>query len=225
MNKLLIIGGVAVGATAAARARRLNNDIEITILESGPDVSFANCGLPYYIGRDIKSRSKLILQSPESFKEQYNVDVRTNTEALEINREAKIVKAVNRRTGETADYSYDKLILAQGGKPFIPGLEGADNSNVFSLWTLEDMDRIDSYINEKQPKSAVVIGGGFIGLEMVEALKKRGLSVSNIELAPHVMPMMEGEIAGFLQEELKDFGVNLYTGRSVTAIRKKYCSS
>ena len=220
MQKLLIIGGVAVGATAAARARRLNNNIEITILESGPDVSFANCGLPYYIGRDIKSRSKLILQSPESFKEQYNVDVHTNTEALEINKELKTVKAVNRRTGETANYSYDRLILAQGGKPFIPGLEGADHSNVFSLWTLEDMDRIDSYINEKAPKTAAVVGGGFIGLEMVEALKKRGLEVSSIELASHIMPMMEGEIAGFLQEELRDYGVNLYTGRSVKAIRK-----
>ena len=220
MQKLLIIGGVAVGATAAARARRLNNNIEITILESGPDVSFANCGLPYYIGRDIKSRSKLILQSPESFKEQYNVNVHTNTEALEIDRELQTVKAVNRRTGENASYSYDRLILAQGGKPFIPGLEGADNSNVFSLWTLEDMDRIDSYISEKAPKTAVVVGGGFIGLEMVEALKKRGLEVSNIELSSHVMPMMEGEIAGFLQEELRDYGINLYTGRSVTAIRK-----
>ena len=221
MKNLLIIGGVAAGATAAARARRLNNKIEITMLESGPDVSFANCGLPYYIGRDIKNRSKLILQSPESFKEQYNVNVHTMTEAVEIDRKTKTVKAVNRRTGVNVSYNYDKLILAQGGKPFIPGLEGADNSNVFSLWTLEDMDRIDNFINEKEPKSAVVIGGGFIGLEMVEALKKRGLEVSNVELAPHVMPMMEGEVAGFLQEELKAFGVNLYTGRSVTAIRKK----
>ncbi len=221
MKRLLIIGGVAAGATAAARARRLNNEIEITILESGPDVSFANCGLPYYIGRDIKNRSKLILQSPESFREQYNVDVHTMTEAVEIDRKSKTVKAVNRRTGENVSYRYDKLILSQGGKPFIPGLKGTDNSNVFSLWTLEDMDRIDSYIREKDPKTAVVIGGGFIGLEMVEALRKRGLEVSNVELAPHVMPMMEGEIAGFLQEELKSYGVGLYTGRSVTAINKK----
>ena len=220
MEKLLIIGGVAVGATAAARARRLNNNIEITILESGPDVSFANCGLPYYIGGDIKSRSKLILQSPESFREQYNVNVHTMTEAFEIDRESKTVKAFNRKTGKNINYSYDRLILAQGGKPFIPGLEGADNSNVFSLWTLEDMDRIDSYIKENNPETAVVVGGGFIGLEMVEALRKRGLEVSNVELADHVMPMLEGEIAGFLQQELKDFGVNLYTGRSVTAIRK-----
>jgi NADPH-dependent 2,4-dienoyl-CoA reductase/sulfur reductase-like enzyme/rhodanese-related sulfurtransferase len=221
MKKLLIIGGVAAGATAAARARRLNKDIEITMLEAGPDVSFANCGLPYYIGGDIKSRSKLILQSPESFKDQYNVDVHIMTEAVEIDRETKTVKAVNRRTDETIVYEYDKLILSQGGKPFIPGLEGADNSNVFSLWTLEDMDRINNFIKEKAPRSAVVVGGGFIGLEMVEALKKRGLKVHNVELAPHVMPMMEGEIAGFLQEELAAYGIGVHTGRSVTAIRKK----
>lgn len=221
MKKLLIIGGVAAGATAAARARRLNKDIEITMLEAGPDVSFANCGLPYYIGGDIKSRSKLILQSPESFKDQYDVDVHTMTEALEIDREAKTVKAINHQSGKTVSYEYDKLILSQGGKPFIPGLEGAENDNVFSLWTLEDMDRIDEHIKNKNPRSAVVVGGGFIGLEMVEALKKRGLHVHNVELAPHIMPMMEGEIAGYLQEELAAYRVGLHTGRSVTAIKDK----
>ena len=221
MNKLLIVGGVAAGATAAARARRLNKDIEITMLEAGPDVSFANCGLPYYIGGDIKSRSKLILQSPESFRDQYDVTVHTMTEAKSIDREAKVVTAVNHETGETKIYEYDKLILSQGGKPFIPGLEGAENDNVFSLWTLEDMDRINSFIENNAPETAVVVGGGFIGLEMVEALKKRGLKVHNVELAPHVMPMMEGEIAGFLQEELAAFQVDVHTGRSVTAIKEK----
>lgn len=221
MKNLLIIGGVAAGATAAARARRLNKDIKITMLEAGPDVSFANCGLPYYIGGDIKSRSKLILQSQDSFKDQYDVDVHTKTEALEIDRGAKRVKAINHQTGETVSYEYDKLILSQGGKPFIPGLEGANNSNVFSLWTLEDMDRIDGYIKNQNPQSAVVVGGGFIGLEMVEALKKRGLAVQNVELAPHIMPMMEGEIAGYLQKELAAYRVGLHTGRSVTTIKDR----
>ncbi|OQY35317.1 MAG: CoA-disulfide reductase [Spirochaetaceae bacterium 4572_59] len=221
MKKLLIIGGVAAGATAAARARRLNKDIKITMLEAGPDVSFANCGLPYYIGGDIKSRSKLILQSPESFKDQYDVDVHTMTEAMEIDRDAKIVKAIKHQTGETVSYEYDKLILSQGGKPFIPGMEGTDNDNVFSLWTLEDMDRIDDHIKNENPQSAVVVGGGFIGLEMVEALKKRGLTVHNVELAPHIMPMMEAEIAGYLQEELDAYRVSLHTGRSVTAIKDR----
>jgi len=217
----LIIGGVAAGATAAARARRLNKDIEITLLEAGPDVSFANCGLPYYIGGDIQSRSKLILQSPESFRDQYGVDVHTNTRAVSIDREGKKVETLNDRTGETRTFAYDKLILSQGGKPFIPGMEGADLDHVFSLWTLEDMDRIDSFIRERNPRNAVVVGGGFIGLEMVEALKKRGLEVHNVELAPHVMPLMEAETAGYLQEEMEAYGVGVHTGRSVTAIRDK----
>ena len=218
MKKLLIIGGVAAGATAAAKARRLDSDVEITVLEAGPDVSFANCGLPYYVGGDIKSRSKLILQSPESFKDQYNVEVKTMTEALRVDREGKTVFTFNHDTGEEKAYAYDKLILAQGGKPFIPGLEGADKDHVFSLWTLDDMDRIDAFIKEKAPASAVVVGGGFIGLEMVEALRKRGLKVSVVELAPHVMSQMEAETAGFLQKEMAAWRIGVHTGRSVTAI-------
>ncbi len=221
MEKLLIIGGVAVGATAAARARRMNPDLDITILEAGEDVSFANCGLPYYIAGDITSRSKLILQSPESFHSQYNVKVKTLTEALRIDRNSKIVTALNHKTGKEEVYSYDKLILAQGGKPFIPGLEGVDRDHVFSLWTLNDMDRINSFIEDNSPKKAVVVGGGFIGLEMVEALTKRGMSVSVIEMAPHVMPLLEGEIAAALQEEMEARSVNLYTGKALTGITEK----
>ncbi|MDC7219711.1 MAG: FAD-dependent oxidoreductase [Spirochaetales bacterium] len=221
MEKLLIIGGVAVGATAAARARRLNPNLEITILEAGEDVSFANCGLPYYIAGDIKSRSKLILQSPESFHAQYNVKVKTLTEALSIDKKSKTVKARNKTTGKEEVYSYDKLILAQGGKPFIPGLEGVDNNHVFSLWTLNDMDRIDNFIKDNEPKKAVVVGGGFIGLEMVEALTKRGMSVSVIEMAPHVMPLLEGEIAASIQEEMEARSVALYAGKALTAIKEK----
>ncbi|MDA3955405.1 FAD-dependent oxidoreductase [Oceanispirochaeta sp.] len=216
--KLLIIGGVAAGATAAARARRMNQDIDITVLEAGPDVSFANCGLPYYIGGDIKTRSNLILQSPESFRDQYNVTVETMTEAVSIDRLNKTVRALNHETGITKNFEYDRLILSQGGKPFIPGLAGGEKAHVFSLWTLEDMDRIHEFIEEKQPASAVVIGGGFIGLEMVEALRKRGLKVSVVEMAPHVMAMMEGETAGFLQKEMQAWGIGVHTGLSVTSI-------
>lgn len=218
MNKLLIIGGVAAGATAAAKARRLNPDVDITILEAGPDVSFANCGLPYYVGGDIKSRSKLILQSPESFRDQYDVKVVTMTEAVSIDRENKKVLARNSDSGDQTEYEYDKLILAQGGKPFIPGLEGVEKKHVFSLWTLEDMDQINGYIEDEKPKTAVVVGGGFIGLEMVEALRKRGLKVSLVELAPHVMSVMEAETAGFIQKEMAAWKIDVHTGRSVTAI-------
>ena len=174
MQKLLIIGGVAAGATAAARARRLDAKAEITVLEAGPDVSFANCGLPYYIGGDIDSRSKLILQSPESFKSQYNVTVITETEALSIDRNSKKVRALHKPSGEEREYSYDSLILAQGGKPLVPPLKGVGLDHVFSLWTLQDMDGIDDFIRTRNPENAVVVGGGFIGLEMVEALRKRG---------------------------------------------------
>jgi len=218
--KLLIIGGVAAGATAAARARRLDQNIEITLLEAGPDVSFANCGLPYYIGGDIKTRSNLILQSPESFRSQYNVNVETMTEAVNIDRENRIVTALNHETGESRNYEYDKLILSQGGKPFIPGLPGSESDHVFSLWTLEDMDRIHGFIEERSPKSAVVVGGGFIGLEMAEALRKRDLKVSVVEMAPHVMPLMEFETAGFIQKEMKSWGIDLHTGRSLKSIEE-----
>jgi NADPH-dependent 2,4-dienoyl-CoA reductase/sulfur reductase-like enzyme/rhodanese-related sulfurtransferase len=219
MEKLLIIGGVAVGATAAARARRMNSDIDITILEAGEDVSFANCGLPYFIAGDIKSRSKLILQSPESFNSQYNVKVETLTEALSIDKDKKIVTAKNNSTGETKEYSYDKLILAQGGKPFVPGLPGVDKGHVFSLWTLNDMDRINDFIENSKPKTAVVVGGGFIGLEMVEALTKRGLDVTVVEMAPHVMPLLEGEMAASIQEEMEARSVKLYAGKATTEIK------
>ncbi|MBN2617396.1 MAG: FAD-dependent oxidoreductase, partial [Spirochaetales bacterium] len=218
MEKLLIIGGVAGGATAAARARRISGDVEITMLEAGPDVSFANCGLPYYIGGDIENRSKLILESPESFKEQYNVEVKTETEAIKIDRKAKIVTALDKKTGKNVEYKYDKLILAQGGKPIVPPLPGVDQDHVFSLWTLDDMDKIHNFINKNNPETAVVIGGGFIGLEMVEALAKRDISVSVVEMMPHVMPNMEVEIAGFIQEEMESYGINIYTGRAVKAI-------
>jgi NADPH-dependent 2,4-dienoyl-CoA reductase/sulfur reductase-like enzyme/rhodanese-related sulfurtransferase len=218
MKDLLNIGGVAAGATAAARARRLDNDVNITLLEAGADVSFANCGLPYYLGGDIAYRSSLILASEETFDEQYKVKVHTHTEALEIDREQKKVKAKNTKTGKEQTFSYDTLILAQGGKPVVPPLPGVDKSHVFQLWTLADMDAIDTFIKEKEPKKAVVVGGGFIGLEMVEALTKRGMNVTLVEMAPQVMPNLEGEFAGFITKELMDFGVQLKLGKSLHAI-------
>ncbi|MDK2868312.1 MAG: hypothetical protein PWP51_2329 [Clostridiales bacterium] len=220
MEKIVIIGGVAAGATAAAKVRRLSADAQITILEAGADISFANCGLPYYIGGDIKSRSKLILQSPESFNDQYQTAVHIHTTATEIDRANKIVYTVDSRTGEKKQFEYTKLILAQGGKPIAPPLPGADQAHVFQLWTLGDMDKINAYITDQKPKTAVVVGGGFIGLEMTEALVKRGMKVSVVEMMPHVMGIMEAEIAGFIQEELTSYGVDLYTSKAVSEIGK-----
>ena len=218
MEKILIIGGVAAGATAAAKVRRISPTAEITMLEAGPDISFANCGLPYYIGGDIKSRSKLILQSPESFKEQYGVDVFINTIVSAIDRVAHKVKTWNCQSGEENTFEYSKLILAQGGKPITPNLPGAGYDHVFTLWTLEDMDKIFHHLEVKKPKNAVVVGGGFIGLEMVEALVKRGLKVNVVEMMPHVMSIMEAETAGFIENEMLSYGVGIHTGAGVTEI-------
>lgn len=221
MQKIVIVGGVAAGATAAAKARRISPDAQITMLEAGPDISFANCGLPYYIGGDIKSRSKLILQSPESFKEQYNVDVHVHTLVSAIDKENHVIKTLDTRSGEQKTFEYTKLILAQGGRPIKPTLPGADSSHVFTLWTLEDMDKIASFIDEKKPKTAVVVGGGFIGLEMVEALVKGGLKVNVVEMMPHVMAIMEAETAGFIETEMLSYGVGIHTGAGVTEIGQK----
>ncbi|MEI6554702.1 MAG: FAD-dependent oxidoreductase [Paludibacter sp.] len=218
MEKIIIIGGVAAGATAAAKVRRISPDAQITMIEAGPDISFANCGLPYYIGGDIKSRSKLILQSPESFNEQYNVDVHINTIVSSIDRKSHIISATNTQTGEQKTFEYTRLILAQGGRPIKPTLPGSDLDHVFTLWTLEDMDKIAGHLDEKKPKNAVVVGGGFIGLEMVEALTKRGLKVNVVEMMPHVMAIMEPETAGFIENEMLSYGVGIHTGTGVTEI-------
>lgn len=221
MKHILIIGGVAAGATAAARARRLDAEAAITLLEAGDDVSFANCGLPYYIGGEVANRSDLILASPETFREQYDVTVHTSTEVVSIDREKQTVTAVNHSTKKETVFTYDSLILAQGGKPIVPNLPGASGENVFQLWTLSDMDTIDTFIKTKKPRTAAVIGGGFIGLEMTEALARRGLVVHVVELAPQIMPNLEPEIAGFLTKELLDHGIGIHTGKALAAIEKK----
>jgi len=218
MEKIVIIGGVAAGATAAAKARRISPTAQITMLEAGPDISFANCGLPYFIGGDIKSRSKLIMQSPESFKEQYDVNVHINTNVTAIDRVGHQIKTTDTESGVQKTFEYTKLILAQGGRPITPTLPGADYDHVFTLWTLEDMDKISSYLDKKKPQNAVVVGGGFIGLEMVEALVKRGLKVNVVEMMPHVMAVMEAEIAGFIENELLSYGVGIHANTGVTEI-------
>lgn len=219
MEKIVIVGGVAAGATAAAKVRRLSPDADITLLEAGPDISFANCGLPYFIGGDIKSRSKLILQSPESFNDQYGVHVHTHTLVTKIDKEAHQIKALDTRSGKETILNYNKLILAQGGRPITPDLPGADHDHVFTLWTLEDMDAIARHLDEKKPQNAVVVGGGFIGLEMVEALVKRGLHVQVVEKMPHVMSLMDAETAGFVETEMLSYGVDIHTNAGVVEIK------
>lgn len=216
-TRLLIIGGVAAGATAAARARRISETAEITVIERGPYVSYANCGLPYFISRDIEKRSELLLQTPEGFDARYRVQVEVHTEAKEIDRKGKRVRVAG-PAGERW-IPYDKLILAQGGNPVLPPIPGADAPHVFRLWTVPDMDRLNDYIESEKPRRAVVVGGGFIGLEMAEALRARGLATSVVELLPTVMGAMDREFGVQVERELSAHGVEVLTGVGVQAVR------
>ncbi|HET9599418.1 MAG TPA: FAD-dependent oxidoreductase [Anaeromyxobacteraceae bacterium] len=214
--KLVIIGGVAGGATAAARARRVSEAAEITVVERGPYVSYANCGLPYFISRDIESRQKLLLQTPQGFDRRYRVKVLVETEAVEIDRAGKRVRV--RRGGEDAWLPYDKLVLAQGGNPVVPSVPGVPGENVFRFWNVPDMDRLDGFIESARPRSALVVGGGFVGLEMAEAFRRRGLATTVIELLPTVMPHMDRELGVAVGGELRAHGVEVVTGAGVAAV-------
>ena len=215
-TKIVIVGGVAGGATAAARARRISEEAEITVVERGPYVSYANCGLPYFISRDIVKRSELLLQTPEGFDARYGVRVLLETEAIEIDRPGKRV-LVRSKDGESW-LAYDKLILAQGGDPITPTMPGADASYVFTMWTVPDMDRMHAYIESDKPRTAVVVGGGFIGLEMAEALKKRGLATTVVELLPSVMATMDPEFGHQVASVLEANGVKVLTGAKVESV-------
>ena len=215
-KRIVIIGGVAGGATAAARARRISETAEITLVERGPYVSYANCGLPYFISRDIVKRSDLLLQTPEGFDARYGVKVLLGTEAITIDRAGKRI-SVRGNEGETW-LPYDKLILAQGGNPITPAVRGADVPYAFRLWTVPDMDRMHAFIDSQKPRTAVVVGGGFIGLEMAEALHKRGLATTVVELLPSVMATMDAEMGRQVAAALVDKGVQVVTSAKVEAI-------
>ena len=215
-TRIVIVGGVAGGATAAARARRISEEAEITVVERGPYVSYANCGLPYFISRDIDKRSELLLQTPEGFDARYGVRVLLETEALEIDRLGK--KVLVRSKGGESWLAYDKLILAQGGNPITPSMPGADAPYVFRLWTVPDMDRMHAYIEKDKPRTAIVVGGGFIGLEMAEALRIRGLATTVVELLPSVMATMDPEFGHQIASVLEANGVTVLTGVKVESV-------
>jgi NADPH-dependent 2,4-dienoyl-CoA reductase/sulfur reductase-like enzyme/rhodanese-related sulfurtransferase len=215
-TRLLVIGGVAGGATAAARARRISETAQITLLERGPYVSYANCGLPYYLSGDIRKRSALLLQTPEGFDSRYGVKVLVGTEALEIDRAASRVRIRN-AAGESW-LEYDALILAQGGQPLEPPLPGRVAPHVFRLWTVPDMDRIQAFLESDKPATAVIAGGGFVGLEMAEAFAKRGIATTIVELLPTLMPGMDPEFGGLIAARLRDRGVGVLTGAALKAV-------
>lgn len=217
-EKILIVGGVAGGISAATRLRRLNENAEIIVFEKGPYVSFANCGLPYYVGGEIAEREKLIVQSAKALKNRFNLEVRENSEVIAIDSEGKKVTVVS--NGESYVESYDKLILSPGAKPLIPQIKGLNQAtNVFSLRNIPDVDKIMTYLKAKAPKSATIIGAGFIGLEMAENLAKRGLSVTIVEKAPHVLPTIDREMAAFVNEELIKNNLSVMTNRGAVEFK------
>lgn len=218
--KIVIIGGVAGGMSAATRLRRLNEQAEIIVLEKGPYVSFANCGLPYYVAGEIENRSDLLVQTPEQLKARFRLDVRPNSEAIKIDTEGKEIMVASE--SDTYTLAYDKLILSPGAKPFIPPIKGLEMAkNSFTLRNVPDVDEVMTYIESHNPKKAVIIGAGFIGLEMAESLVNRGIHVTIVEKAPHVLPTIDEEMAAFITKELSKNQINVLTGTSVTGIENE----
>ena len=218
--KIIIIGGVAGGATTAARIRRADESAEIILFEKGKYISYANCGLPYYIGGVIQEREKLFVQTPEAFSNRFHIDVRTESEVIAINREKKsvTVRAIN---GSTYEESYDKLLLSTGASPVRPPLRGIDLNGIFTLRNVADTDKIKSYIQTHNPQKAVVVGAGFIGLEMAENLHAQGAEVSIVEMGNQVMAPIDFSMAALVHQHLMDKGVNLYLEQAVDSFEQE----
>ena len=219
-KRVLIVGGVAGGATCAARLRRMDEQAEIVVFERGPYVSFANCGLPYYVGEVIRQESKLLLASPELFRDRFRIDVRTGAEVVAIDRMAQTVRVRMVSGGEEQIEHYDELVLSPGAAPIRPAWPGIELEGIFTLRNVPDSRAIRAWIDDRKPQSAVVVGGGFIGLEMAENLVHRGLQVTLVELAAQVMPPLDAEMAEYARERLEERGVRLLLGDAVTGFEK-----
>ena len=209
-KKVLIVGGVAGGASAAARLRRLDEEAQIIMFEKGEYISFANCGLPYHIGEVIKEREKLVVQTPEKMKERFNIDVRTFNEVKKVDRNNKTVEVYDHRTGRTYCESYDKLILSPGAEPVKPRIPGIDSPRVFTLRNIPDTCRIKEYVDKNSPRRAIVVGAGFIGLEVAENLHLRGVKVTVVDLADHVIGPLDYEMAAIVHQHMKAKEVEFY---------------
>lgn len=219
-KKVLIVGGVAGGASAAARLRRLDEQAEIIIFERGEHISYANCGLPYYVGRVISDRKKLLVQTPQVMRDRFNIDVRVNSEVIEIRTDRKEV-VVRERSGRTYSESYDFLILSPGASPVLPPIPGIEAENVFAVRSIPDVDAIKGLIEERKITGAAVVGGGFIGLEMAENLHRLGIQTFLIEMANQVLPPLDYEMAVFLHHHLRDKGINLILNDGVGSFGQK----
>lgn len=220
-RKILVVGGVAGGASVAARLRRLSEDDEIIMFERGEYISFANCGLPYYIGGVIQERQKLLVQTVEKMSKRFNLDIRILSEVININKEEKTIVVKNVVTNETYEESYDVLILSPGSKPIVPPIPGIETAKaLFTLRNVPDTDRIKGYIDENKPHRAAVIGGGFIGVEMAENLRERGLDVTLVEMNNQVMPPIDYEMAAYVHEHMTKHGVQLILEDGVEAFEE-----
>lgn len=219
--KTLIVGGVAGGASAAARLRRLDEKAEIIMFERGEYISFANCGLPYYIGNKIAKKSALTLQTPESFRARFNIDVRIFSEVVKINKEEKSITVKNIKTGKVYNESYDKLILSMGAEPIKPQIKGTDSELVFTLRNIPDTLKIKEFIEGNSPKSAVIAGGGYIGVEMAENLAEAGLDVTIVELSDHLIAPLDFDMAADVHRYIKTRGVKLVLNNGVTEIAEE----
>jgi CoA-disulfide reductase len=221
-KKVIIVGGVAGGATAAARLRRISEDVEIVLIERGEHISFANCGLPYYIGETIKDRSKLLVQTVKGMSERFNLDIRNLSEVMSINPEKKSVTIKNLQNGEVYEESYDKLLLSPGARPIVPPIPGlSENTTLFTLRNIPDTDKIKNHVDNNNPKRAVVVGGGFIGIEMAENLVDRGIEVTLIEMANQIMAPIDFEMASILHTHLKEKGVHLILENGVQSFAEQ----
>jgi NADPH-dependent 2,4-dienoyl-CoA reductase/sulfur reductase-like enzyme/rhodanese-related sulfurtransferase len=216
-NKYIIVGGVAGGASAAARLRRLGEDDEIIMFEKGPDVSFSNCSLPYRLSGEVANTEDLIMMNPELFKDQYNIDARVNSEVIKIDREKKEVEVKNILDGSTYKESYDKLILSPGAKPVVPNLPGIEKANVFTVRNVVDIDKLHRFIEEIKPSRITVIGGGFIGIEVMENLVQVGHKVTLVQSPPQILNQIDPDMVQILHKEIMDHGVELILGDRVTA--------
>jgi len=222
MKKVLIVGGVAGGATAAARIRRLDEQAQIIMFERGPHVSFSNCALPYYLGGLVKSKEKLLLMTPESFQTKYNIDARVNQEVIRIQRDEKKVEVKNLETNEVYEESYDVLILSPGANPVVPPFEGVDLPHVFTVRNVVDIDRLHQFVSGSNVERVAVIGGGFIGVEVAENLKEAGKEVALVEYAPQIMAPFDEDMAQILHKEMLDHGVELIVGDGLKKITETH---
>ncbi len=220
-KKIIIVGGVAGGATAAARIRRLDEQAEIIVFERSGFVSYANCGLPYYIGGVIQDKEELTLQTPENFRERFRIDVRVRHEVTAIHPDKKTVSVKNLKTGEEFEENYDKLLLSPGARPVQPNLPGVGIDNLFTLRTVEDTLRIREFVLKEKPKSAVLAGGGYIGLEVAENLRELGMDVTIVQRPNQVLNPLDYEMATFVHAKMREKGIHLMLGHSVEGFEQK----